>query len=70
MDAQVATPSKTTKGRKPIQIVAEYELKIVTRSRKIGLEKWGDRCGVGLGEDEQRTEREAAEVQKQHQHQY
>ena len=32
LDAQVATQSKTTKGRKPIQTVAESELKNVSES--------------------------------------
>ena len=30
LGARVATQSETTKGRKPIQIVAEYELKNVS----------------------------------------
>ena len=38
LDAQVATPSKTTKWRKPIEI--EYELKNVSESLHKGQKDW------------------------------
>ena len=40
LDAQVATQSKTTKGRELIQIVAEYELENVSEQLHKGQKDW------------------------------